>query len=183
MSKRSPLSDAYAPGGTGMPGWAVQESDPRSWLPQGATGDLPDINVWLALAFEEHPHHEAAKAYWISARTPAEPQRAVPLWFCRVTMLGFTRLAMQPKVVGKGALDMMGAWTRYRAFVARPGVGLRDEAPHTETALHAIASRGDLPARLWTDAYLAAFAQASGLRLVSFDKDFQGFALERLLVL
>ena len=26
----------------------------------GATGDPLDVNVWLALAIEEHPHHLAA---------------------------------------------------------------------------------------------------------------------------
>ncbi len=32
-----------------------------------------------------------------------------------------------------------------------------------------------LPYRLWTDAYLAAFALAGGYRLVSFDRDFLRF--------
>ncbi|MFY7913869.1 MAG: PIN domain-containing protein [Rubrivivax sp.] len=40
-----------------------------------------------------------------------------------------------------------------------------------------------LPARLWTDAYLAALARASGLRLVTFDRDFERFGLERCLIL
>ena len=35
--------------------------------------------------------------------------------------------------------------------------------------------RPGTPARLWTDAYLAAFAAAGGLRLVTFDKDFARF--------
>ena len=34
---------------------------------------------------------------------------------------------------------------------------------------------GELPARRWTDAYLAAVAIANGWRLVSFDRDFERF--------
>ncbi|MCF8159336.1 MAG: hypothetical protein K9J76_01400 [Polaromonas sp.] len=43
--------------------WSVQEAPglPRS-LPTSITGDLPDINVWLALAVQEHPHHAFARA-------------------------------------------------------------------------------------------------------------------------
>jgi predicted nucleic acid-binding protein len=32
-----------------------------------------------------------------------------------------------------------------------------------------------LPACLLTDAYLAAFAESAGLRMVTFDKDFERF--------
>ena len=42
---------------------------------------------------------------------------------------------------------------------------------------------GELPARLCTDAHLAALAIANGWRLVSFDRDFERFAgLQRLLL-
>ncbi len=34
---------------------------------------------------------------------------------------------------------------------------------------------GIVTPRLWTDAYLAAFAVAGNLRLVTFDKDFERF--------
>ena len=30
-------------------------------------GDLPDLNVWLALLNANHPHHAAAKHYWEEA--------------------------------------------------------------------------------------------------------------------
>jgi hypothetical protein len=39
---------------------------PAPWLLglEGATpGDLPDINVWLALAVQEHPHHAQAQRH------------------------------------------------------------------------------------------------------------------------
>jgi len=37
------------------------------------------------------------------------------------------------------------------------------------------ASGGGASPRLWTDAYLAAFASSGGYRLVSFDRDFAQF--------
>ena len=44
-------------------------------------------------------------------------------------------------------------------------------------------SGSNLPARLSTDAYLAALAMANGWRLVSFDRDFERFAgLNRLML-
>jgi len=39
------------------------------------------------------------------------------------------------------------------------------------------------PSRLWNDALLAATAEAAGLRMVTFDKDFERFNLSRLKVL
>jgi predicted nucleic acid-binding protein len=26
--------------------------------------DLPDVNVWLALVDENHPHHQTSRGYW-----------------------------------------------------------------------------------------------------------------------
>ncbi|MDP1902558.1 MAG: hypothetical protein Q8K96_19230 [Rubrivivax sp.] len=102
----------------------------------GDHGDLPDVNVWLALAVQEHPHHAAARQYWAN-------EAAARLHFCRVTMLGLVRLLTQPRLMGPATM---------RRYV---GAGL--------------------PARLITDAYLAAFAAACGLRLVTFDRDFGRF--------
>jgi len=40
---------------------------------------------------------------------------------------------------------------------------------------HQLLRSGEVPARLCTDAYLAAVAMANGWRLVSFDRDFERF--------
>ncbi|MDO5626378.1 MAG: PIN domain-containing protein [Pseudomonadota bacterium] len=140
------------------------------WL----SGDLPDVNVWLALAVQEHPHHAAARAYWDEVQASS-----TPLWFCRVTMLGLVRLLCQPKVVGPGALTLPAAWQVYQSFSAVPGVALTGDTPELERHLHAFISTATLPPRLWTDAYLAALAHCAGLRMVTFDADFQRFALTR----
>lgn len=135
---------------------------------QSEAGDLPDLNVWLALAVEEHPHHGAAQDYWLQ-------EAAEHVWFCRVTMLGLVRLLAQPKLMGDAALSLRDAFDVYRRFAALPEVGLCTEPADCEHLLSGLLEPAT-PARLWTDTYLAAFALAGRLRLVTFDKDFARFA-------
>lgn len=164
--------------------WLTQLEGPRS-------GDLPDINVWLALAVQEHPHHQAALRYWATAQAERTREGAAAaragsgsrLWFCRVTMLGLVRLLCQPKAVGPGALDTLAAWTLYAQYRALPHIGLLPEPEGCDDALRALVGAGPLPPRLWTDAYLAALSLSAGLRLVTFDRDFERFGLERCLIL
>lgn len=153
--------------------------------PGSARGDLPDINVWLALAVQEHPHHQAARDYWTQAQAELSqaPGQDGKLWFCRTTMLGLVRLLCQPKVVGKGALTLGKAFALYQQFRALPGVGLLQEAQGCDTLLAGYVTARSMPQRLWTDAWLAAQAASAGVRLVTFDKDFVRFGLERCLVL
>ena len=139
----------------------------RTAAAPGGAGDLPDLNVWLALALVEHPHHRAAQAYWYETA-------AKRIWFCRVTMLGLVRLLTQPKLMGKATLGLHDAFDLYLRFAALPEVGLCAELPDCESMLTALLGP-NLPARLWTDAYLAAFAASGNLRLVTFDKDFARF--------
>lgn len=138
-------------------------------------GDLPDLNVWLALAIAEHPQHDAAQAYW-------REQAAARIWFCRVTMLGLVRLLTQPRLMGEAALGLREAFEVYLRFAALPEVGLCTEPADCEQVLASLLDPA-LPARLLADAYLAAFACAGGLRLVTFDKDFARFgSVARLLL-
>jgi len=77
-------------------------------------------------------------------------------------------MAGQPMTVSE-------AWTAYRAFRQLPDVVLLEEPFSCEAILGAWASAGVFFKAHWTDAYLAAFAKAGGLRLVSFDSDFSRF--------
>jgi hypothetical protein len=61
-------------------------------------------------------------------------------------------------------------------FRAEPGVALADSEAGAWDVFHALlVGQPPLPARLCTDAYLAALAMARGWRLVSFDEDFGRF--------
>ncbi len=59
--------------------------------------DLPDLNVWLALAATDHPHHRQALHYW-------EQQASPEVLFCTVTALGLIRFVSQPKLMGAAVL-------------------------------------------------------------------------------
>ncbi len=97
-------------------------------------------------------------------------------------MLGLVRLLSQPKVMGDAALALCDAHAIYRQLRQTSGVGF---VPDTEVADAPLDERmtlkPGLPARLWTDAWLAATADAAGLRLVSFDADFERLAPARFL--
>ena len=111
---------------------------------KASCGDLPDVNVWLALAVNQHPHHDAAAAYWSG-------HQAGPVWFCRVTMLGLVRLLSNPKVMGEQALDLKQSLATYQRFAALPEIGWHAEPSDCGDHLQKLVST-DLPARLLTDA-------------------------------
>jgi toxin-antitoxin system PIN domain toxin len=141
----------------------------------GSNADLPDLNVWLALAVQEHPHHGAASHDW---RQVASSR----VCFCRVTMLGLVRLLTQPRLVGSAALVAVAASRLYERFAALPEIDVLPEPTGTGVVLRRLVDSA-LPARLLTDAYLASVAVAGGLRLVGFDRDFacfEGLNLSRL---
>ena len=156
---------------------------PAAWrmLAGSMGGDLPDLNVWLALVVAEHPHHAAARSYWDDSQQ-GTASVGPHLWFCRSTMLGLVRLLSQPKVMGDAALGLCDAHALYQKLRQTTGVGF---LPDSEAADALLAGRfgqtPSLPARLWTDIWLAATADAAGLRLVTFDADFERLAPVRLL--
>ena len=136
--------------------------------------DLPDLNVWLALTWPEHAHHQRAIAYW-------EQQAAEQVLFCTVTALGLVRLVCQPKLMGAAARSLAEASALLDALCQQPGVRLAEPAHQGWEVFHQLLQADGLPARLCTDAHLAALAIANGWRLVSFDHDFARFAgLQRL---
>lgn len=132
------------------------------------TGDLPDINVWLAFLRESHPHHLRAVAYF------AEDSLA-SCAFCRVTMLGLIRLLTNSAVMEGKALTCIEAMALQQAVQTAPSVIFLDEPADILSPLRAFSSLPGCSSGLWTDAYLAAFAVSGGLRIVSFDSDFSRF--------
>lgn len=130
--------------------------------------DLLDINVWLALVDENHVHHDAAQAYW-------QRQAADSVAFCRVSLLGFLRLATLRGVLSQ-PLAPRDAWAIVHRYLAEPDVCLLQEPSGIDEPFTRWTLEPDFPTSQWTDAYLAAFAQASGARMVSFDGDFDRFA-------
>jgi len=76
------------------------------------TADLPDLNVWLALIWPAHIHHQLAVQYW-------EQQAADQVLFCTVTALGLVRLVCQPKLMGTAVWNTAAAL--HRCLSGGPG--------------------------------------------------------------
>lgn len=88
---------------------------------------LPDINVWLALAFDSYVHHSAAKAWFDGLPDDSKCH------FCRLSQQGFLRLASNPKAVGTAALNLTDAWQKYDVFLSDPRVEFMVEPPGLES--------------------------------------------------
>ncbi len=63
----------------------------------------------------------------------------------------------------------------YQLVRQQSRVGLMQDPLELETTWMKLAVHAPWPPRMWPDAYLAAFAMAASLRLVSFDRDFSRF--------
>ena len=100
-------------------------------------------------------------------------------------MMGLVRLLSQPRAMGPNVLNLTQAMAMYRQWLETPAVGLLADPPGLDDAIaQLLGRRGEpQPIRLWTDMCLAATAQSAGLRMVTFDREFERFGLTRCLVL
>jgi toxin-antitoxin system PIN domain toxin len=128
---------------------------------------LPDVNVWLAMAWRNHAFHKAAKKWFHGFEGVC--------CFCRVTQMGFLRLTTNRKILGGNVLTQAEAWLAYRRLLGDPHVVFREEPASVETEWQTLSSRADPASKRWTDDYLAAFASVAGLRLVTFDQGFSDY--------
>ena len=71
-------------------------------------------------------------------------------------------------------------WLELDALQALPQVAWRAEPPGAFAQWRTLATMDSASPKVWMDAYLAAFAMAAGLRLVTLDKDFKNFVPQGL---
>ncbi|MCC7087070.1 MAG: PIN domain-containing protein [Pirellulales bacterium] len=138
---------------------------------------LPDVNVWLALAFRQHRHHAAANAWFEGVEEGAS------LCICRMTQQGFLRLATHPKVVGSEAVRLPDAWRLYDRIFEDPRVHFGVEPPGIDERWRGLTQSPQFSPHVWNDAYLAAFAACAGFEIVTFDRGFEQFTLQRCTIL
>jgi len=126
---------------------------------------FPDVNVWLALAYRGHQHHPIASGWF-------DGLRVEEAGFCRFTQLGFLRLLTHPAVMRDEVMTQQQAWKAYDQLArdARVGFYPETEPERVEAALRALTAGSRFAHQQWPDAYMAAFASASALTLVTFDK-------------
>jgi uncharacterized protein len=123
---------------------------------------LVDVGVWLAAVWGRHAHHPVA-ADWFG-------REAEDVLFCRVTQMGLLRLLSNPAIMGNDAIDRSQAWRTFGQLWADERVLWADEPAELDAVWRAISARDDKSHKLWTDDYLAAFAQASEATLVTLDR-------------
>jgi uncharacterized protein len=123
---------------------------------------LADVGVWLAAVWGRHIHHPVA-ADWFGSE-------ADDIIFCRVTQMGLLRLLSNPAIMGADAIDRSQAWRTFDQLRADERVLWADEPAELDAVWRAISARDDKSHELWTDDYLAAFAQASDATLVTLDR-------------
>jgi len=125
---------------------------------------FPDINVWIALTYRGHTHYVMAKT-WLESLSDDDE-----LCFCRFTQFGFLRLLTNSSVMGKQLCSQTEAWTTYDEWIDS-GHAIYVEEPLSLEQVFRTSSRSRQAApKDWADVYLAAFAQSSGFRLVTFDQ-------------
>ena len=124
---------------------------------------LVDVGVWLAAVWGRHVHNSVA-ADWFS-------NEADGIAFCRVTQMGLLRLLANPAIMGEDAIERSQAWRTYDQLWADERVVWADEPVELDAVWRAISARDDKSHKLWTDDYLAAFAQASDAALITLDRE------------
>lgn len=136
--------------------------------------DFPDVNVWVALTAEDHPHHERADRYW-------QHEADASIIFSRVTAMGLVRVTSHQHTFGGQPLLPGEAWAKYQDWRQEPAVALLADPPTLEVTLTQFVALGIVTPRNWTDTYIAAFAVSGAHRLVSFDGGFRSFPKLNLL--
>ena len=128
---------------------------------------FPDVNVWIALTYRGHIHYEAARIWLDSVSDDAE------FCFCRLTQLGFLRLLTTAAVMGNRVLSQAEAWDVYDDWLENGRATFIEEPPEIERAFRSLSKSRQVAPKDWADSYVSAFAQVSGLRLVTFDQTLQ----------
>ena len=145
-------------------------------MPPSTTSLFPDINVWVALTYEGHIHHSNA-AEWFAGLPPH-----AGFAFCRFTQLGLLRLLTARAVMDDEVMTQPQAWAAYDRWLNDPRVEFVDEPADIETRFRALTRLRQTATKDWADSYLAAFATAGQLTLVTFDRGLRSKATTAILL-
>jgi uncharacterized protein len=138
---------------------------------------FPDINVWIALTYEGHIHHVIARSWFTTVG------HAARLFFCRFTQLGLLRLLTAEAVMGRDeVMTQDEAWRAYDRWLQDERVDFLGEPAGLESSFRSMTQSRQAAPKDWADSYLAAFAVASQLTLVTFDQGFQSKAKQLVLL-
>ena len=129
---------------------------------------FPDINVWVALTHGAHVHHFVAYDWFESLEGDVE------FYFCRFTQLGLLRLLTAASVMGDDGLTQRAAWNVYDRWLQDDRVTFAAEPYALDRRFRALSRSKHAAPKAWAEAYLAAFADAAPMTLVTLDRAFRG---------
>ncbi len=84
--------------------------------------------------------------------------------------------------MGGEVQSQAGAWNIYDEWITDGGVSFLEEPASVEAKFRGFTQSKSVAPKDWADSYLAAFAAASDLTLVTFDRGFRG-RIKQLVVL
>jgi uncharacterized protein len=126
------------------------------------------VNVWVALTWEGHIHHVAARTWFQGA----DPE--IRIAFCRLTQISLLRLLTTRAVMGPDVMSLTEAWSAYDYWMRDERILFLEEPANIEPAFRLFSRRPRVHSKIWADAYLAAFATVEEMELVTFDREFEG---------
>ena len=142
-------------------------------------GFLYDSNVWVALTFAAHPHHDHAGEH------VKEASKDRPIYRIRATELSALRLVTTPAIhraFGVPSFSNAEAIAFLTSLFQKTGSVEAEEPQDTRQLWLRLADRNMTAPKAWMDAYLAAVSISGGFDFVTTDRDFQQFAAEGLSV-
>jgi toxin-antitoxin system PIN domain toxin len=138
---------------------------------------IADVSWLLPLCYGNHEHHESALR-WLEQLPDGSP-----VAICRLAQMGLLRLLSNPAVMGVDVCGTDAAWKINDRLLGDPRFAFAEEPRGLETVLRSLTKGFPYSPKLWQDAYLAAFAVASDLPLVTFDRGFQKFRSLKSIIL
>lgn len=138
---------------------------------------VADANVLLPVLAQGHAHQAPAAAWW-DACDDGDVGLSLPV---RMALL---RLLSNSRVMGSSVLRPAQAWSVVQSLIDDPRIELLDRVPATHGKLwHDNVVRREPSPDLWTDAWLAALAQAHDCEIVTFDRGFRSYSKLKLRLL
>ena len=104
----------------------------------------------------------------------ASQDEATILVFCRQTQMGFFRLITTEAVLGLEVMTQRRCWVLYDRWIEGGKAVLAAEPAGLDSAMRQRMAADSPSPKVWTDAYLAAFAETASLTLVTFDRALAG---------
>lgn len=89
-------------------------------MPKSTTFYLNDVNVWIALVYDGHQHHDLVRK-WFATLSTGQAR------FCRFAQLGLFGLLTNGRVMGRDVLTQTQAWETYDGLCRDPRVAFQVE--------------------------------------------------------